>query len=57
MGQMDAPEMLDGRDNHQQRNCASIDMTDDVSHGPNYVRHVDGFDQLKPYGICVGGWV
>lgn len=47
--------MLDGRDNPQQRNYASIGMADDVSRGPSCARHIDGFDKLKPYGICVSG--
>lgn len=28
-----------------------------VSRGPNYVWHVDGYDKLKPYGICVSGCI
>lgn len=23
--------------------------------GPNYLRHVDGYHKLKPYGICISG--
>ncbi|CAH0551685.1 unnamed protein product [Brassicogethes aeneus] len=26
-----------------------------VSKGPNYVWHVDSYDKLKPYGICING--
>ncbi|KAK2548520.1 hypothetical protein P5673_031305 [Acropora cervicornis] len=25
------------------------------SKGPNYIRHIDGYDKLKPYGFCVHG--
>lgn len=26
-----------------------------VARGPNYLLHIDGWDKLKPYGICVHG--
>ena len=25
--------------------------------GPNYTWHIDGYDKLKPYGICVNGCI
>ena len=25
------------------------------NHGPNFCWHVDGYDKLKPYGICISG--
>ncbi|KAI7789952.1 hypothetical protein IRJ41_006707 [Triplophysa rosa] len=25
--------------------------------GPNYVWHIDGYDELKPYGICINGCI
>ncbi|XP_054890492.1 uncharacterized protein LOC129371933 [Poeciliopsis prolifica] len=28
-----------------------------VSRGPNYVWHIDGYDKLKPYGICINGCI
>lgn len=28
-----------------------------VSRGPNYVWHIDGYDKLKPYGICISGCI
>lgn len=28
-----------------------------VSRGLNYVWHVDGYDKLKPYNICVSGCI
>ncbi|XP_030196023.1 uncharacterized protein LOC115531109 [Gadus morhua] len=27
------------------------------SRGPNYVWHIDGYDKLKPYGICISGCI
>lgn len=27
------------------------------SKGPNYMWHVDGYDKLKPYGLCINGCV
>ncbi|XP_056328370.1 uncharacterized protein LOC130240759 [Danio aesculapii] len=27
------------------------------SRGPNYVWHIDGYDKLKPYGICINGCI
>ncbi|XP_046552499.1 uncharacterized protein LOC124262094 isoform X1 [Haliotis rubra] len=28
-----------------------------ISSGPNSVRHMDGYDKLKPYGICIHGCI
>ena len=28
-----------------------------VSRGPNYVWHIDGYDKLKTYGICISGCI
>ncbi|VDI57952.1 Hypothetical predicted protein [Mytilus galloprovincialis] len=28
-----------------------------ISRGPNYVWHLDGYDKLKPFGICIHGCV
>ena len=25
--------------------------------GPNYIWHVDGYDKLKPYGLCISGCI
>ena len=25
--------------------------------GPNYLWHMNGYDKLKPYGICIHGWI
>ncbi|KAB0798511.1 hypothetical protein PPYR_09504 [Photinus pyralis] len=25
--------------------------------GPNYMRHIDGYDKLKPYGVCISGCI
>ena len=25
--------------------------------GPNYIWHVDGYDKIKPYGICISGCI
>ncbi|KAI9531269.1 hypothetical protein NQZ68_000767 [Dissostichus eleginoides] len=27
------------------------------SQGPNFIWHVDGYDKLKPYGICINGCI
>lgn len=27
------------------------------SRGPNYIWHIDGYDKLKPYGICISGCI
>ena len=27
------------------------------SKGPNFLWHIDGYDKLKPYGICIHGCI
>ncbi|CAC5426268.1 unnamed protein product [Mytilus coruscus] len=28
-----------------------------MNNGPNYIWHMDGYDKLKPYGICIHGCI
>lgn len=45
------PEGVDGRRRHK------LKRRKYVNKGPNYTWHLDGYDKLKPYGLCLHGCI
>lgn len=39
----------------QQRSRRRLRRREYYARGPNFIWHVDGYDKLKPYGICIHG--
>jgi hypothetical protein len=40
----------------QSKNCAEDAIACICEKGPNYIWHIDNYDKLKPFGICIQ-WV
>ena len=43
---------IDPKDS-QERKSRKLRCRQNHSKGPNYIWHVDSYDKLKPYGICI----
>ncbi|CAC5388189.1 unnamed protein product [Mytilus coruscus] len=39
------------------RNARKLTRRTYMNNGPNYIWHMDGYDKLKPYGICIHGCI
>ncbi|KAK0140079.1 hypothetical protein N1851_023010 [Merluccius polli] len=40
-----------------QRQAGPLRRRQYFSRGPNFIWHLDGYDKLKPYGICINGCI
>ena len=44
-------------DGVQQRQSHRLQRRQYAAAGPNYIRHVDSYDKLMPYGLCINGGI